>query len=461
MNQGLLRLCGTGAPRFCTVMGMRMLLSVETRKRKLSELRAPEDGQVLQKLHYDGETKPHKVSTINLDYLIYNRHNGRLEAEMLTWEEQNAASPDDYDQTLHDLIENLLWQSAVQRNKDSLADIKYKGQQRPGIVSLDGIIIDGNRRAMLLRRLERETGVKQYFDAIILPHAYTDNQEAIVRLETQYQLGEDAKVEYGALQKYLHVRRLHVDLGIPKDQIDKLMNEKPGNAERLLQIMELMDEYLDHIMAPRLYTMLKDGDGSKEGMFVDLHADLKRINGGSHKIPWVFDQEIDPLQLKLIQFDYIRLGELSDAKKAYREISHQGKGNNFFAKQDIWEKFRDTHQTTVDPITQNQGSLDEFIRNHSEEFETKVDAARARDKQWSAAVGPAMKSNFGRSSYSLDLATRELLPSEYLRRAKELIEKIDVEGEDIISSIDNLHLAKEINRMTFAIKKRFERTNFS
>src|SRR3546814_14223734 len=82
---------------------------------------------------------------------------------------------------------------------------------------------------MLLRRLEETTGIKQHFDAIILPHAYADNQEAIVRLETQYQLGEDAKVEYGALQKYLHVRRLHVDLGIPKDQIDKLMNETRGN----------------------------------------------------------------------------------------------------------------------------------------------------------------------------------------------------------------------------------------
>src|SRR3546814_19031305 len=93
--------------------------------------------------------------------------------------------------------------------------------------------------------------------------------------------------------------------------------------------MELMDEYLVHIGAPRLYTMLKDGDGSKEGMFVDLHGDLNRINGGKHKIPWVFDADLDPLQLKLIQFDYIRLGELADAKKAYREISHQGNGNNF------------------------------------------------------------------------------------------------------------------------------------
>src|SRR3546814_15492591 len=75
-----------------------MLLGADVRIQKLTELRVPEEGQVLQKLHYDGDTKPHKVSTINLDYLIYNRHNGRLEAEMLTWEEQNAASPEEYDE---------------------------------------------------------------------------------------------------------------------------------------------------------------------------------------------------------------------------------------------------------------------------------------------------------------------------------------------------------------------------
>src|SRR3546814_6508721 len=95
--------------------------------------------------------------------------------------------------------------------------------------------------------------------------------------------------------------------------------------------MQLMDDYLEHIVCPKLYLMLKDSDGTKEGMFVDLHADLKRIEVGKAKIPWAFDPDIDPLQLRLIQFDYIRLGDFADAKKVYREISHQGKERNFFA----------------------------------------------------------------------------------------------------------------------------------
>ncbi len=136
---------------------------------------------------------------------------------------------------------------------------------------------------MLLRKLEHEAKSKQYFDAIILPHAYADNQAEIVRLETQYQLGEDAKVEYGPAAEIPHARRLHDDLNISAEEIDTLMGEPRGNTKKLLEIMQLMDDYLEHIGCPKLYLMLKDTDGTKEGMFVDLHADLKRIEAGRAK----------------------------------------------------------------------------------------------------------------------------------------------------------------------------------
>jgi hypothetical protein len=322
-------------------------------------------------------------------------------------------------------------------------------------VSLDGVIIDGNRRAMLLRRLEKKTKRKQYFEAIILPDAYADNQAEIVRLETQYQLGEDAKVEYGPLQKYLHARRLR-DLGIPVEQIDRLMNERPGNAKRLLEILKLMDDYLAHIGCPRLYTMLRDKDGTKEGMFVDLYSDLNRINGGKHKIPWVFDPDFEPMQLQLIQFDYIRLGDFPDAKKSYREISHQGGGKNFFATKEIWERFRDQHEAVVDPVTAEMGSLQDFIRANPDQFEKKSDAARARDDEWAERVRGPMKENFGQSSYKLGLANEELKPSEYLKRALDYLDKIDLDSAALLAGPENLGLATEINRLTFAIKKKFE-----
>jgi len=435
-----------------------MVLSADVRVKYLSALREKtEANQVFQKLHYRGSTASHKVCSIDLDYLIYNRHNGRLEAEMLTWEQERHISPDDYDDALHEVIDDLLWRSATPRNKQTLDDLREKGQQRPGIVSLDGVIIDGNRRAMLLRRLEKATQVKQYFDAIILPDAYADNQSEIVRLETQYQMGEDAKVDYGPLQKYLHVRRLNVDLNIPLEQIDKLMNEKSGNAKRLIGTMALMDDYLEHIGCPKLYTMLKDADGTKEGMFVDLYSDLNRLSGGSAKVPWAFDPEVDTIQLRLIQFDYIRLGEFADAKKVYREISHQSLGKNFFSNKDIWEKFRDGHEQSVDPVTTTMGSLDDFVSENPDQFETRVDAARARDKKWAEAVRAPMKQTFGQAHYKLGLATEKLKPSEYLKRALDLLQEIDLDGSTLTAASENLELAMEINRLSYAIKKKFER----
>lgn len=434
-----------------------MVLSTDVRRNKLTDIKASGESQGKQKLYYMGETQSFDVYRIDLNYLIYNRHNGRIEAEMLTWEQENAAPIGTYDDELHEKIGTFLWESNKGRNKATLADLTSKGQQKPGIVSLDGVIIDGNRRAMLLRKLEGEAKSKQYFDAIILPHAYADNQAEIVRLETQYQLGEDAKVEYGPLQKYLHARRLHDDLNISAEEIDTLMGEPPGNTKKLLAIMQLMDDYLEHIGCPKLYLMLKDSDGTKEGMFVDLHADLKRIETGKAKIPWAFDPEIDPLQLKLIQFDYIRLGDFANSAKDYREISHQGKDRNFFASKDIWEQFRDRHTADVDPITMEMGTLEAYIAADPDAFATKIDAARARDKSWNAKVNGPMKRNFGQSSYKLNLATEILKPGDYLKRAKDQLDKIDLESDGLLSSAENEALAVEIGRIAFNIKKRFDR----
>jgi hypothetical protein len=435
-----------------------MVLSTDVRRKKLAEVRATGESQGKQKLYYMGETQSLDVYRIDLDYLIYNRHNGRIEAEMLTWEQENAAPIGTYDDELHDKIGAFLWESNKGRNKTTLTDLSGKGQQRPGIVSLDGVIIDGNRRAMLLRKLEEKKG-KQYFDAIILPHAYADNQAEIVRLETQYQLGEDSKVEYGPLQKYLHARRLHDDLNIPEEEIDSLMGEPKGNTSRLLAIMKLMDDYLEHIGCPKLYLMLKDADGTKEGMFVDLHADLKRIESGNAKVPWAFDPDLDPIQLRLIQFDFIRLGDFADAKKVYREISHQGKDKNFFASKEIWQRFRDSHSADVDPITMGMGSLESFILSDPDAYATKVDAARARDNQWSAKVKGPMTGNFRQASYKLNLANEVLKPGEYLKRAKDQLDKIDIESAALLSSTENMDLAVEISRIAWEIKKKFDRNN--
>jgi hypothetical protein len=62
-----------------------MVLPATVRSEKLRTLRA-DDTKVIgkQKLFYKGNTSTFNVYQIDLDWLIYNRHNGRIESEMLS-----------------------------------------------------------------------------------------------------------------------------------------------------------------------------------------------------------------------------------------------------------------------------------------------------------------------------------------------------------------------------------------
>ncbi len=437
-----------------------MVLARDVRQQELAQLRDSHGKAVSQsKLYYKGVSEIHPVHRIDLDLLVYNRHNGRLESEMLTWQQEHAVGDDEYDEDLHKQIETFLWDINKGRNRRTLDDLGRKGQQRPGIVTLDGVIIDGNRRAMLLRRIEGAEKEKQYFEAVILPDAYDENEEEIVRLETQYQLGEDAILDYGPLEKYLHAKRLKEALGIDIPEIAQLMGESESRVKRLIGIMSLMDEYLDHIGCPGLYNMLKeDGGGTKEGMFVDLYSDLIRLEGGKGQIEWAFEPDIDLLELKAIQFDYIRLGSnFTGTNKTYRAISHEGSGRkSFFAHGDIWRPFAEHHRQRVEPITEKMGSLQEYANKYPD-LKTLVDAARARDDEWKDSVDPTVKANFGISEDALEGVVEELEPPRLLTRALNSLRRIDAGSAGLLADPACREMIKEISRLTFAMKKKIER----
>jgi hypothetical protein len=432
-----------------------MVLPASVRSEKLRALRADETKVTgSQKLFYKGNTSTFDVYQIDLDWLIYNRHNGRIESEMLTWEAEHQIGPDAYDDEIHKRIEDFIWNTNVERNKHTLNDLKEKQQQRPGIVSLDGVIIDGNRRAMLLGRL---SGARRYFEAVILPDEYYENEKEIVRLETQYQIGEDAKLDYGPLEKYLKVKRLKDHLDYDEDEIADMMSVNPSDVQRLVGIMALMDEYLDHIQCPGLYSMLKEEDGTKEGMFVDLYLDLRRRSSPS--LAWPVE-DLDFTELKAIQFDYVRCGTgLFEGGKDYRKISHDKKGEkSFFGKEEIWKAFRDEHYKNVGPITEAIPTLDEYMAQHPD-YQSRSDAAAARENEWKEKAGGKLFGNYNRHRNKLEAQINANKPRELLERAVEALRNVDYHINSFVMDAGNEALVKEINSLAYEMKRRFDRPN--
>ena len=427
-----------------------MVLPVDVRIEQLKTLRESGKANQRMNLFYKGKPETFDVFKIDLDFLVFNRHNGRIESEMQTWQLENDIGERDYSPEIHKRISEFLWRSNVQRNRHTLEDLKVKQQLRPGIVSLDGVIIDGNRRAMLLGKIKPQ----RPFEAVILPDDYYSDEKAIVRLETEFQIGEDSKLDYGPLEKYLKVKRLKV--WYECEEIAQMMAISEGKVREYLTIMNLMDDYLEHIDCAGLYTMLKNNDGSsKEGMFVDLYRDLKRIEGGNTSIPWSV-KKMDRLELKTVHFDYIRLGSGVFDGKDYREISFNARSSeSFFAKKDIWNTFKQRHKAAVQPGDDEVTTLQGFLE--ASDHPTRSDAALAREERWKDVVKGPMIGAFNQAHNELEAELDRDEPRKLLERALAQLARVDYMGEAFLADNGNEQLVKELNSLTYEMKKRFDR----
>jgi hypothetical protein len=303
-----------------------------------------------------------QVFKIPLKYLVYNKYNGRILSRTKSLESQKLKI-DVESEDGRVLIEKLLWESNLDRNKQTQESLKKIGQEKVGIITKDGIIIDGNRRAMLLNRI----GEKDYFKAVVLSVSLEEDPLEIAKLETSYQMGEDEKVGYNPIEKYLKVKDFK-KRGVTTKKIAAWMGKEEAEIKEYIEVMAIMDDYLEYLDYSGIYTQL---DG-REDQLIKLTQWCKNFYGeGSAK---AFDgyRDADVDDLKTISFDYIRV---QYEGKDFRKIAYGRKENHFFGDKKIWQDFRDFHFKHVEPIQQLEGE----IKYNSENIE---DYLNDRDKKF-------------------------------------------------------------------------------
>lgn len=321
---------------------------------------------------------PMKVYKIPLEYLVYNKYNGRILSRTKSLETQHQ----EIDATSAEgkkLISDLLWDSNEGRNKFTLRNIKEYGQQKVGIITRDGIIIDGNRRAMLLNK----SGSFDYFKAVVLDVTLEENPLEIEKLETSFQMGEDEKVNYNPTEKYIKSKLLYEKLTnssyssdadrhtVDSDALRKIskwmgMGTDTSEIIRYLNTMEVMDEYLDHMEYQGIYTQLD----KREDQFLSLTKWLKTYYGEASKKGFDGYTDLDVDDLKDIAFDYIRV---QYEGKEFRVLAEGLRSKHFFGDRDIWENFVRFHNEHVEHIVEveiDHGSenLAEHLNDRDKKF---------------------------------------------------------------------------------------------
>lgn len=317
--------------------------------------------------------EPMNVYKIPLDYLVYNKYNGRILSRTKSLESQHRKIDVETEEG-RKLVEKLLWDSKVDRNKKTLHSIETTGgQQKPGIITRDGIIIDGNRRAMLLQK----SGMYDYFKAVILPVTLEENPLEIEKLETSFQMGEDEKLGYNPIEKYIKAKGLYQTIAgknysaqnPDQNAIKKIadwMGEENSTVKEYLQVMETMDDYLDYLEYNGIYTQL---DG-REDQFIQLTRWLSNFYGEESAKAFDGYRNDDVDDLKLIAYDYIRI---KYEGKQFRNLAYGLKENHFFGDNEIWASFRDFHfdrkkEIIEEKIDLNSPNLERHLNDRDNKF---------------------------------------------------------------------------------------------
>lgn len=430
-------------------------MDAQTRKEKLLELMGQENNVAMTgiPLRYRGETIPMKVYKIPLDFLIYNRYNGRIGSAVLSYEKQNGElNPENESDRI--IIEKFLYESKEERNEKTLKSLQIEGQRRYGVVTADGIIVDGNRRAMLLNKLYREhAGLGytyrevdhcKYFLAIILPDDATPQD--IQELETRYQMGEDDKLDYNPIEKYLKCKQLQAS-NFNNEQIAEFMSEKTSKIKEWLAILKLMEEYLDEYGYTGIYTRLE----KTEGPFVDLQGYIdsyKNRKSNVKNVDWIYsDSDISDLQT--ICFDYIRARYEG---KEFRDIAGTGKNGSIFFHQELWKAFRDEH---IDKITREDETVEEIRQKFPNEDLSRL--LKRRDDDWKDGVKGQLQGNLQRFSRKLEDKRDANKPADLIERALSALQSVDQNQESFLSDPQIGSMIKEIGKISWEMKKRLEK----
>lgn len=406
-------------------------MTKEERVAELNEITATKP--IMSKfIWYNEVNRLFDVHEIPLDLLTYNPYNGRIMSMVKSFEKQNG-NVDPSSETNKLLIEKFLWESAPDYNANTLKSLRQYGQNEIGIVTKDGVIIDGNRRAYLLGVLNKEDGKDRKFLGIVLPDELDQNSEKISTLETIYQIGVDDKVNYNPIEKYLKCAELNEFRTI--DEVASLMSETEGKIRSYLSILNLMKEYLVYIGYPDIYTKLY----KKEGHFVDLNNYLSSYSKSTTKyqlVDWPYS-EADINDLKKIYFDYIRLGL---PVSSTRIIGRPNKMNSFFCHQEVWSKFKAKHNDSI--AQYSEPTLQEFTQvNKGSDVQKTSDQ---RDALWGEKVGHIILNNLTYYNRILEDKKNADSPTELLTRVKGTLSLIENNNINISNQSEVTGLILEI-----------------
>jgi hypothetical protein len=217
-------------------------------------------------VEYRGHVKILPVIRIDPNVLLLNHNNNRLSAQLLDHPDNRTVYGNPTSGQAQEVLADLLSKTDEFKNlKDELGQI---GQQNPGLITRNGLLVNGNTRVVALRQLGK-TGV----DVAVLPDDADD--AAILDLEMFLQMVHLTHQDYTFTNELLLLEKCR-KLGNTDRQIADKMKWTRGRQKKLdekFQLLRLINEIRGLSSIPIAYQVFD----SKSQHLKDLNDEYESL----------------------------------------------------------------------------------------------------------------------------------------------------------------------------------------
>ncbi len=272
---------------------------LKKRQSEISRKLEAHDKKSFHNVSLRGEIKNFPIINLDKEIPIYRMMNGRTRSQQTSYIKKKKYKSDYFtanseNQEQLNLQHEFLFNLASDPNANLYTEFKKKKEldktHDPFLITLDGVVINGNRRLSTVRELYNENP-SAFSNFQTIPCAVLDVKDLteldIEEIENRLQLKRDLKLDYSWINELLKIR-YQIDLKLknaPKNQEIKksiiyaevgasMGISNPKEIEEKLNILELAHQYLEETKQEGNYEVIKN----MEQIFYNFTKNLNKLS---------------------------------------------------------------------------------------------------------------------------------------------------------------------------------------
>lgn len=284
--------------------------------------------------------KVRKAYKVPIELLRFRKDNGRIASDVLTWE-NSKGQLNETTEFAQATLKRFLELKDPEPTEELMNSLYKEGQDDKAVITVDGFLINGNRRKMAFEKLlEKYPGNEKfkYLEVVIIPGPNETEPATtsldIEQLENRLQYHRKGEAVYYNFDKALSIKR-KMEMGMSlKEQLQDDPNyyNLPEAAlskkikefeEEYLKPLECIDKYLEYTNRPGHYNTVSEGRGDSEGRwqaFLEYYKVVfKKLNDEKQRIKLNI-QEDEIGKIENAAFRIIRKREIDGLNKKAHQI---------------------------------------------------------------------------------------------------------------------------------------------